>query len=297
MIAAFLLLLCAFDTIVLSQKLPDAPVEWLELKVAASKFSDPNIVSIGPSELHGRGVMLAKNVKKAGRLPLLQFFEVSMLGADYLEQGEGGMVYRAGFIPTGSDLDIKAEKKGSILTPEEAIKACEGHDDCVGITYFAADAPDKYRPEASILFKGKGNVIEGANWHSYVKSALSVSQVYYPLGCNSQFLSRYEVEASSPRDVVACSPRLINHSCRPTCRMVSESMGDEFAIPGMPWTKGRVQGMYLHALTALGAGTELSVDYNTIPYVMSTEEKAMFQCKEEEEDKDKDKDKDKGGEL
>ena len=224
-------------------------MEWLELKVAASKFSDPNIVSIGPSELHGRGVMLSKDIKKGGRLPLLQFFEVSMLDADKMAHG---MVYRAGFIPAGSDLDIVvsgADKNSSALTPNEAIKVCEDHEDCVGITYFSSDIPDNHRPEASILFKGKGNVIEEVNWHSYVKSELSKSQVYYPLGCNGQFLSREEVEASDSRDVVACSARLVNHSCQPTCSMISEPMGEDFAIPGMPWTKGRVKGIYLYALS------------------------------------------------
>ena len=257
--------------------LPDAPVEWLELKVMASKFSDPNIVSIGPSELHGRGVMLAKDVKVAGRIPLLQFFEVSMMGADKMEQSAGGMVYRQGFIPAGSDLDLGADKEGGLLTSEEAIKACEDNEECIGITYYRSDEPDKQREE-KVLFKSKGNVMDGANWHSYVKSELSVSQVYYPLGCNAQFLSKEELEASDKNDIVACSPRLVNHSCHPTCVMISESMGTDFAIPGMPWTKGRVKGLYLHALMPLKAGTELSVDYNTIPYVMSVEEKAMFNC-------------------
>ena len=109
--------------------LPDAPVEWLELKVMASKFSDPNVVSIGPSELHGRGIMLAKNVKKAGRIPLLQFFEVSMLGVEKMEQSAGGMVYREGFIPAGSDLDLGADKEGGLWTSEEAIKACEDSEE------------------------------------------------------------------------------------------------------------------------------------------------------------------------
>jgi len=121
-------------------------------------------------------------------------------------------------------------------------------------------------------------VLEGANWHSYVKAKRSISQVYYPLSCNAMFLSRKELEATESRDIVACAARLLNHHCEPTCKMVSEDMGPDFAIPGMPWTKGRVQAMYLHALRPLKEGTELTVDYNTIPYIMSVLESKQFVC-------------------
>ena len=59
-------------------KLPDAPIEWLELKVQAAKFSDTNVVYIAPSKIHGRGVMSARKIKRKGKIRFLQYFGIAL---------------------------------------------------------------------------------------------------------------------------------------------------------------------------------------------------------------------------
>ena len=279
-----LVLVSVLVSLAVSQILPEAPMEWLELKVQASKFSDTNVIYIGPSELHGRGVMAGKRIKKPGRIPFLQFFEVSMLDSapaatvgdskqQHQQQEEGEMMHSPGYIPLGSDLELRGG-----ITVREGIAACKENEECTGIT-FRSDSKDMdHRPVSGINFKSKGNVVDDVLWHSYVKKSRSYTQVYFPLGCNGNYLSKAELAAVGDREAVACAARLLYHSCKPTCKMVQESVGEDFAVPGLPWTKGRVRSYYLHALWPLAEGEELSVDYNTIPFVMSPVEREMFVC-------------------
>jgi hypothetical protein len=282
-----LVLVSVLVSLAVSQILPEAPMEWLELKVQASKFSDTNVIYIASSDLHGRGVMAAKRIKKPGKIPFLQFFEVSMLdstpaaavGSDskqrhqQQEEEEEEMMHSPGYIPIGSDLELRGG-----ITVREGIDACKENRECTGITFRSNSKDMDHRPVSGINFKSKGNVVDDELWHSYVKKSRSYTQVYFPLGCNPIYLSKAELSAVGDREAVACASRLLNHSCTPTCKMVQESVGDDLAVPGLPWTKGRVRSYYLHALRPLAEGEELSVDYNTIPFIMSPVEREMFVC-------------------
>ena len=260
--------------------MPDAPIEWLELKVQAAKFSDTNVVYIAPSKIHGRGVMSARKIKRKGKIRFLQYFEVSHY--DPTSSGEtghdNGMTYIKGFIPEGADIGILGE-----ISVKEAIRQCSENEECLGITYKSSTDDVEEIPESGINFKLKGNVIEHHEWGSYIKKERAYTLVQYPLGCTSLLLNRAELEAAPSKELVACGSRLINHSCKPNCEMVSEDMGPEFAVPGLPWTKGRVKGLYLHALGPIDEDEELTVDYTTLPLVRSEDEERLLTCDAEDQ--------------
>lgn len=265
----------------------DAPIEWLELKVQSSKFSDPNVVYIGPSEIHGRGVMAAKRIRQAGKVKFLQYFEVSHFDskedAESGQEGQEGLTYVQGYIPEGSDIDVMGG-----ITVKEGIKFCSENAECAGITYRVekgeSDDSSEVVPSKGIVFKSKGNVVDNDEWHSYIKKEYGSKLVNFPLGCSNTHLSRTELAAVHSKDLVACASRLVNHSCKPTCKMVAEDMSAEFAVPGLPWTKGRVKALYLHALRSLAEGEELTVDYNTVPFLMSPVEERNFICRTDDEE-------------
>ena len=124
------LLVYFIGTVAAQAILLDAPIEWLELKVQSSKFSDPNVVYIGPSEIHGRGVMAAKRIRQAGKVKFLQYFEVSHFDSKDAESGQEGLTYVQGYIPEGSDIDVMGG-----ITVKEGIKFCSENAECAGITY------------------------------------------------------------------------------------------------------------------------------------------------------------------
>lgn len=270
-----LLLLIALICVRSEPKLPDAPIEWLELKVQTAKFSDTNVVYIGPSEIHGRGVMSTRRIKRAGKIKFLQYFEVAyyaptaMAGAEQDEE----MAYIKGFIPEGGDIGILGE-----ISVKEAIRQCNANEECEGITYRSHKDDVEEIPASGINFKAKGNVMEHDDWRSYIKKKRASTLVSYPLGCATTHLNSAELEAAPSKELVACGARLVNHSCKPTCEMVPEDMGADFAVPGLPWTKGRVKAIYLHALGPIDENEELTVDYNTLPGLMSETEQNALGC-------------------
>ena len=262
----------------------DAPIEWLELKVQSSKFSDPNLVYIGPSKIHGRGVMAAKNLKE-GKLRFLHYFEVSHLGDAEGAAEAWGMTHEQGYIPEGSDISVVGG-----ISVKESIQQCAGNYECVGVTYRSEENQSEDTggglevvPKMGISFKAKGNVVYSHDWRSYIKKERSSQLVSFPLGCSPMLLSRTEMAAAPSKELIACGARLINHSCNPTCKMVTEDMPSDFAVPGLPWTKGRVKAVYTHVLRPLKEGEELTVDYNTLHFLMGESETKQFVCEANEE--------------
>ena len=251
--------------------------QWAALSKQAAQFSDLESFHVDNSTLHGRGVLASRPLAK-GRLHFLQFFEV--LEETALPQSRLHLLldsdklsFKQGFIPEGSDLATKHN-----VPVEVALAECSADTNCVGVTF---QPPNDGKPPAFVVYKGKGNVVSHSDWHSYIKRSKASSPVYYPLGCNSHLLSLDQKDSSPSRGLAACGARLVNHHCEPSCEMAVEQMGADFAIPGMPWTKGLVRARYLHALRELQKGEELTVDYNQIPFVMSTHEKTMFRCPDE----------------
>jgi hypothetical protein len=243
--------------------------EWVKLKDAATSFTDFASIHIGPSTIHGRGVIATKNIP-AGRISFLNYFALGPI-VNY-SNIQWGLTHGKGYIPEGSDIKIMGNTR-----PVDAANECNQLEKCIGFT-FSGIFNDSNDFKGTMILKGKGNVIEFEGWHSFTKASKSFDQVYFPVPCGPM-LTAADRDRASDKNVIACAARLVNHNCNATCESVMEDVGNDFVIPGLPWSGGReIKAMYLHAKRDLVAGDELSLDYNTIPYVMSEAEEKMFKC-------------------
>ena len=236
---------------------------------------------VGPSQIHGRGVMASKAVAKGTELGLHWY--------DYLFQQSScnaqpdALSPRRGYVPDGGTLFSKT------MTVEAAQSECAGLPECLGITFDlgeggtcvagadrAADSSgsDNCAGEIFIEFKDKATVIEYARWRSFVKASRHMT--YYPFSCNAPMYPEGEERAEiSSEQAMACWPRWVNHACRPNTAIAFHPV--EAVVPLMPWARC-VREVRAVALRDLEAGEEMTLNYETLPLYMLREVPGVAPC-------------------
>ena len=239
---------------------------WDDVLAQASEFSPRyDLIRIQTSAIHGRGVVAAGAIAKGTKLTLQWFDYVAHDGAS--QEGDtlrDGLRHADGYIPSGNDI-----RRESMLVAAARVK-CFADAACQGITFQHAD-PTPSVP-VWIDFKTTTDVSgtaggAGEEWHSWVRTDVEERRiVFFPLTCGSLIFPKLLPLDLPPAGLLACSARMVNHACDATIDIVAEPMPADFAIPGIPYTRGRdVKGWYAIARRDLSEGDEITVNYFTTP--------------------------------
>lgn len=233
---------------------------WELVQGQALQYTDLDMFHVGPSKIHGRGVIASQAITKGTRIGLMWFDFLSDPPA--AAESHTGFKHKRGYIPVQGDLGVHT------VTLAEAKTKCQQQEACQGITFQAKELP-LAEERVSVTFKDKSNVVANNNWHSFIKpGARSVS--YYPITCNSEYFPALLPAYLSPDELNVCFPRMVNHNCDPSADVTWVEMEEEFGVPGLPMTQGRrVRAWYMRAGKDIAVGEELDLNYAVFPTYMS----------------------------
>ena len=237
---------------------------WDDVLAQASEFSPRyDLIRIQTSAIHGRGVVAAGAIAKGTKLTLQWFDYVERDGAP--QEGDtlrDGLRHADGYIPAGNNI------RNEIMLVAAARVQCFADAACQGITFKHADPT----PSVPVMISFKtstdvSGVAEIDTWHSWVRTDVEERRiVHFPLTCGSLIFPKLLPPDLPPAGLLACSARLFNHACDATIDIVAEPMPADFAIPGVPYTRGRdVKGWHAIARRDLSEGDEITINYFTCP--------------------------------
>ena len=254
------------------------------------QFTDLSLLTIGDSVIHGRGVLVTKDVSAGDDLGLLWFDFYRLSSYCSSSQSTSDLVRLTGsrgFIPDGGSL------RYADMTVAEALETCREWSECHGFTFrdpaiggvcsSAGDGSDgKIECSDAIVesleFKDKGAVIEDQSWISFARPSREVA--FHPLGCNAPFYPdgvriRAQITSANAR---SCWPRWVNHACNATVDIsFHDLIGDANSIPCLPWAHC-VRAVRAVALRDLKAGEEITLNYELLPKYMQREVAGVLPC-------------------
>lgn len=253
------------------------------------KWTDLSLLSIGPSQIHGRGVFAAKNIAQGERLGLAWFDFYMTDAACRAENSSYLQPTKRGYISDGGTLKIET------MTVEAGIEQCSKWDKCKGITFQDpiensvcptspttddnADIGQCRANEVRVIeFKDKSQFGEDRNWQSFVKPGMRYV-TFIPHTCMSNFYPEggRDRAAISDENALSCWIRWVNHGCEPSVDIVFENMSEDFALPGMPWSRC-VRSVTVFALRNIIQGEELTLNYEPFPSYMMRSVEGVAPC-------------------
>lgn len=243
--------------------------EWSSLLSQASLNSDLALFRLGKSDIHGRGVIVSRDVRKGERLGTVwyDFFhseEECRVPPNQLRGAQRGYLSNGGTVKHVSEMPLST-----------AIAYCQASNECKGLTFPQAgnfsscllgsavqgecsDAP----VVLDVEFKNHTNFVEYPGWTSFLKPARQVS--YWPLGCNQQYPVGDDRLNMPEEHALGCWPRWVNHLCDANAHVVFADMPPDFVIPGLPWSKC-VRAVTAVASRDIPSGSEITHNYEALP--------------------------------
>jgi hypothetical protein len=181
--------------------------EWRDMMVAQERFTRVSLINIGPSKIHGRGTLAARDIARGERLGLLWFDYFANKVICDQSHAPSVLMPKRGYISSGGDI------KKRRMSVQDAIEECSDWKECMGFT-FIDDQGSNICPRdlkvaqcnvseiRDIEFKDHGSFGLSEEWQSFVKPTRAVT--FFPQACNSNTYPE-----GSDRDGISDSQALV----------------------------------------------------------------------------------------